>query len=455
MSGQPKSVAAGDRLADEFSPFSGPMSTDQTTVVDDVPQRPFALQALHEVKRRKIPWLWPGWVPANGVSLLPGDPKLAKSTLALDLAARLSRGEVGDPDRPPTSIVVSGEDSVAEVVEPRVAAAGGDLHQVHALDLTDPEAEFTLPDQIPDLEKVIAEIGAQLVIVDPLNRFLAESVDGHKDQSIRRAMGPLHQVAERQKCAILVVAHLNKAVGGNPLYRVGGSIGLTGAARSVMLFAKDPDDPDGERGPCRILAQVGSNYGQQQSARRYRIEPVLLPATGDVPEVETIRLVDEGEVEIEASDLLATPTGEDRTERDEAVEFLEVELADGPKPMRELLKGAPCGERTLRKAKTSRGVVAAKDGLNGPWKWSLPERCNTKAATGTPCSLAAFDEQARNGPSEGVFAPKAATPESVQPSGSSAHDQATLADAVLDPDRAAAIAASVGGEWITSAGVPS
>jgi predicted ATP-dependent serine protease len=196
-------------------------------------------------------------VPANGVTLLPGDPKLAKSTLALDLAAKLSRGEIGDPERAPTSIVVTGEDSVAEVVEPRVAAAGGKLCHVHVLDVTDPEAVFTLPEHVPDLEERIYEIGAQLAIVDPLNRFLAETVDGHKDQSIRRAMGPLHQVAERQKCAILVVAHLNKGMGSNPLYRVGGSIGLTGAARSVMLFAKDPDDPEGERGRYRILAQAG------------------------------------------------------------------------------------------------------------------------------------------------------------------------------------------------------
>lgn len=380
-------------------------------------RRPFNVQGLHKVKRRRVPWLWPGWVPANGVTLLPGDPKLAKSTLALYLAARLSRGEIGDPDRAPTSIVVSGEDSLAEVIEPRVAAAGGVLCHVHALDVTDPQTEFTLPDHVPDLEHAIHETGAQLVIIDPLNRFLAESVDGHKDQSIRRAMGPLHQIAERQKCAILVVAHLNKGVGGHPLYRVGGSIGLTGAARSVMLFAKDPDDPEGERGPCRILAQAGSNYGQQQASRRFRIEPVLLPAAGDVPEVQTIRLVDEGEVEIAASDLLAAPTGEERTERDEAVEFLEGELVDGPKPMRELLKDAPCGERTLRKAKKALGVVAGKDGLNGPWKWSLPEGCNPKAATPTPCSLAAFDEQAKNGAFQGGSGPKAATPESVQPSG--------------------------------------
>jgi hypothetical protein len=139
-----------------------------------------------------------------------------------------------------------------------------DLCHVHVLDVTDPEIAFSLPKHIPALEHRIFEIGAQLVVIDPLNRFLAEMVDGYKDQSIRRALGPLHQVAERQRCAILVVAHLNKGIGGNPLYRVGGSIGLTGAARSVMLFAKDPDDPEGERGRRRILAQAGSNYGQQQ-----------------------------------------------------------------------------------------------------------------------------------------------------------------------------------------------
>jgi predicted ATP-dependent serine protease len=186
--------------------------------------RPFELTPLHRVKRREVPWLWRGWVPANGVTLLPGDPKLAKSTLALDLASKLSRRQIGDPNRAPTSIVVTGEDSVAEVVEPRVAAASGKLCHVHVLDVTDPEAVFTLPEHVPDLEQRIYEIGAQLAIIDPLNRFLAETVDGHKDQSIRRAMGPLHQVAERQKCAILVVAHLNKGMGSNPLYRSAGRL---------------------------------------------------------------------------------------------------------------------------------------------------------------------------------------------------------------------------------------
>jgi hypothetical protein len=340
-------------------------------------RRPFDLIPLYKIKRRAVPWLWRGWVPANGVTLLPGDPKLAKSTLALDWAAKLSRGEIGDPNRAPTSIVVTGEDPVAEVVEPRVAAAGGELCHVHVLDVTDPEAVFTLPEHTADLEQRIFEIGAQLAIIDPLNRFLAETVDGHKDQAIRRAMGPLHQVAERQRCAIVVVAHLNKAMGANPLYRVGGSIGLTGAARSVLLFAKDPEDPDGERGRRRILAQAGSNYGQQQPSRRYRIEPTLLPAEDGTPEVETIRLIDEGEVEIAASDLLSTPTGEARSALEEACDFLNAELADGSQPaedVRRRARKAGIADRTLDRARDKRGVKPHRVGgigSAGHWEWSL------------------------------------------------------------------------------------
>ena len=116
----------------------------------------------------------------------------------------------------------------------------------------------------------------------------------------------------------------------------------------------------------------------------------MLPATNGAPEVETIRLIDEGEVEIAASDLLAAPSGEERTERDEAVEFLEAELGAGPKPMKELLRSAPCSEKTLRRAKSALGVKADKDGLTGPWVWSLPE-------DGHPLTspVATFGERAR------------------------------------------------------------
>jgi hypothetical protein len=43
-------------------------------------------------ERDAVTWLWPGYLPFGKVAILDGDPGLGKSTIMLDLAARLSRG---------------------------------------------------------------------------------------------------------------------------------------------------------------------------------------------------------------------------------------------------------------------------------------------------------------------------------------------------------------------------
>src|SRR4051812_39128797 len=79
-------------------------------------------------------------------------------------------------------------------------------------------------------------------------------------------------------------AHLNKSPGGNALYRVGGSIGLVGAARSLLAFGRDPDDPDGERGPkhlCRTtLTPPSRRAGKPLISTAFPAPPAgLEPAT--------------------------------------------------------------------------------------------------------------------------------------------------------------------------------
>jgi hypothetical protein len=161
-----------------------------------------------------------------------------------------------------------------------------------------------------------------------------------------------------------------------------------------MLFAKDPADPEGERGRRRILAQAGSNYGQQQPSRRYLIEPTLLPATDGAPEVETIRLIDQGEVEV----------GEQRTERDEAVEFLRAELEAGPRPAGEI-KGAAnkagIGPWPLKRAKRELRVESSKRGMDGGWWWELPEEDAPKGMPTTPQNPSPSSPSAFQAVSEG------------------------------------------------------
>src|SRR5207249_7979524 len=89
-----------------------------------------------------------------------------------------------------------------------------------------------------------------LIVVDPLSSYLAGEVNSWKDQSVRLALAPLHTLAEETNTAVLLIAHLNKGQSEHPLQRLGGSIGIAAAARSVLLLGRDPDDPEAERDVC-------------------------------------------------------------------------------------------------------------------------------------------------------------------------------------------------------------
>ena len=59
--------------------------------------------------------------------------------------------------------------------------------------------------------------------------YLPYGTDSHKAQDIRRVLSRLAALADRTGCTVLLLRHLNKAKGGDPLYRGGGSIGIVGA----------------------------------------------------------------------------------------------------------------------------------------------------------------------------------------------------------------------------------
>jgi hypothetical protein len=102
----------------------------------------------------------------------------------------------------------------------------------------------------------------------------------------------------------------------------------------------------------------------------------VLPAADGVPEVETIRLIHEGEVDLAASELLAAQTTDERADRDEAVDFLAAELAGGERPVTEVgdaAKRAGIGPSALKRAKRVLGVKSSKEGMDGGWTWCLPE----------------------------------------------------------------------------------
>jgi 5S rRNA maturation endonuclease (ribonuclease M5) len=352
---------------------------------DTKPQDPFADSTrrpvsicMADVVPERVRWLWYPRIPLGKVTIFDGDPDVGKSTVTIDIAARVSNGcplpdgNRSDVGGPGGVILVSAEDGPGDTIRPRLDAAGADVKRVHLLtdvDFVDDEGcprcrPWSMPQDLDVLKILAVETGARLIVVDPFTAFLDSSFNAYRDPDIRRALAPLARLAEETGAAVALVRHLNKAVGVNALYRGGGSIGIIGAARSALLFAKDPSDPSGNR---KVMAREKGNLAQVWPSLAYEL------VSSEEHGCARVRWL--GESAQSAATLLAVPaTSEEVSVIDEATAFLREILADGPLAQKQIVaEGRKIGisEKTLQRAKKDINVRSRKVGLGG-WVWELP-----------------------------------------------------------------------------------
>jgi hypothetical protein len=355
------------------------------------PERPLSrrldLQWGNTVEAKPIDWLWPDWLARGVLAVLDGDPGLGKSSVTLDLVARLTTGanfplEAGAQRLPQCVLVAAPEDSIAHVVMPRLEAAGADLARVAfvkgVVERTAQGAEtysLQLPRDLDLVARAVREYRPALLVIDPLfavmgldrrGRFLRAS----DEQSVRRLLGELKQLAEEAALTILLIRHLNKNRRGSAVLRGSGSVAIAGQARAVLLAAKDPADPD-----ARVLAMVKTNMGALPRSLRF----VVGEGRSSVGPCSQVRWL--GECDLTADDLLCPPqnggAGED--EEDEgayaaARAFLERLLADGPKTWAEIVtagEGEGLAQWTLRMVRKELRLV--RSGRGPGTRWSLPQ----------------------------------------------------------------------------------
>jgi hypothetical protein len=230
------------------------------------------------------------------------------------------------------------------------------------------------------LTKVVEDVGARFLIVDPLVAHLPLRIDSHKAQDVRSVLAPLARLAEDAKLAVAAVVHFNGAPSNDVRSRISGSKALRDAARSVIVCGVDPNDET-----RYVMVQDKFSFGPKSTTgRAYKIEANFIDHGGDT--FKTSRVVWLGEIEIDSRGLLAGPGNpEDRTERDEAADFLWSALAEGPQPAAEVKKAAGregIAERTLHRARRDIDVVVERHGFPSITTWSLPVVPRSDGTTG-------------------------------------------------------------------------
>ena len=321
---------------------------------------------ISDVQREEVSWLWNHRIPRGKLTFIDGDPGEGKSFLSLALATAITRGfglpGEKEPREPETVLIMNAEDGLADTIRPRLEDMGADISRVVALrGLTDEEGQersLTLAD-LDVIEKAIVEHRPALVIVDPIIAYVAGK-DTHRANEVRGLLAPLAALAEKYKCAILAIRHLNKGTS-KAAYRGQGSIDFLAACRSAFLAGEDPENPG-----QKVLCHIKANLGPKTPSLTYTINEG--------------RFLWGGESDITAEQVLADQAGgEERNLLEDAKRFLRDLLRDGPLPSSEVkrqAKEAGIAERTVWRAKTTLGVKAVKGGFEGGWKWSLPpEAC--------------------------------------------------------------------------------
>jgi len=241
-------------------------------------------------------------------------------------------------------LILNTEDGSGDTVRPRLDSANADCDRVLLWDWESALPRF--PHDADWLSERLVEHDVKLVVLDTLNCFLDASVDGHKDQDVRRALTPLVKAAGRSGAAILAIRHLNKSQQSSAMYRGMGSMAFAGLARAVWMAGRPP------QGDGMVLAPVKSNLGQAPRSIRYSV-------TGKhgFPVISW-----EGQCDVEADDLVAQPDSTPQA-LPAAVEWLErtligTELRTTDVEQRALDEGIT--KATLRRARDKLGVVSKK-----------------------------------------------------------------------------------------------
>ncbi len=308
---------------------------------------------MSEVQSQEIEWLWYPFIPYGKLTIIQGDPGDGKTTMVLNLAAKLSKGEALDENmkvtEPVNVIYQTAEDGLADTVKPRLELAGADCERIIVIDESD--KSLSMVDE--RLEQAIVRTGARLLILDPIQAYLGGGMDMNRANEARDMTKKLGALAEKTKCAIILIGHMNKASGNKAAYRGMGSIDFFAVARSVLLVGR----VEGESN-TRAVVQIKNNLAAFGHPKAFALSEDGFKWLGDY--------------EITVDEVLGgiTPKANKMEQAKQMLrELAETQSAVLSNEIFDRANELGISKRTLENAKKELGVQTRK--INNAWYWEL------------------------------------------------------------------------------------
>ncbi len=400
------------------------------------------LQPLRFLIQQPTDWLWPDRIPLGKLTLIAGYPSSGKTSIALDIAARVSRGAAA-PDQPdalfpyaPVVLALLNGNPRSDVL-PVLRLFGADLDRIYLADLLSPTHPIDhYPDDPPndddgyeddfddedddDVEYLFDDDGNEITVPhrrpvgvralppvrwkspsDPASDFTAPW------PSLNKVMRRLANLIEAGSAALLIVdqvedlASMHRARVTTVLGMLKAIAARSGAAVVALAHNPAPNYPRAVTAMQNRLAQASVVFTTAlmgPGGRRFLVP--LRPAMSDdapampfvLPPAEAFTVAWRKPVFPAHMKALAAPRPNDGAKTRAAQTFITRALADGPRPAAEIEREAAMlgiARRTLARAQAFCGVrstrVSSSGGPNGAgaWHWSLPPR-NTSQQDATP-----------------------------------------------------------------------
>jgi hypothetical protein len=196
-----------------------------------------------DLQPKNVEWNWHPYLPAGQIVLLAAKGGSGKGLVCTSLAAStttpLPWPATSETAKVGNVIWCEAEDPFAEVLIPRMIAAGVNLERVQ---ICTPKAW----QNIADLRaKIIAEY-IRLIVLSPLLSFMPGLTDKNDEMGVRDALQPMQDAIKDTGCTITGICHTTKKADLHAVEKILGAVAFSNYVRCVLLAAPDKEPDEGE-----------------------------------------------------------------------------------------------------------------------------------------------------------------------------------------------------------------